>query len=718
MKDSGFILENDLFILKVCDDCTAESLVCKATGEECLAETGVPLFSLTEPRPYNNEIKLGYPNKRMTFSANRVRLVDDMLIAGFELVGFEAKVKVDIKPQYMTFTLMEFIVPPEWQGGLAMDFPPVESFRLLQLSIKKRKYFGEWLNVCWDEQVAVNVLGTSPYPSIDAKKHKDAYLMTADAIQGIKREGCSAALIVSQTDVFLDAVEAIEEDFDLPRGVKSRQSEYMNRNFLWANRISPKNVDEHIEFAKKCGIKMMTLYVSAFLSRKEAKGRMYDDFNDEYPNGLADVAYVVKKLKEAGITPGFHFLHPHISLTSKYCTPVADHRLHLTRYFTLSKALGKDDTTIYVEQNPESAPMFAACRVLQFGGELISYEGYRTEYPYCFTGCNRGFNDTYIIPHEMGQIGGILDITEYGANAVYLDQNSSLQDEIAEMIADIYNTGIEYIYYDGSEGTNQPFDFHVSSAQYRVYKKLHPAPILCEGAAKTHFGWHMLSGGNAFDYFETPEFKEKIIEFPVEEAPRLAQDFTRLNFGWWNYFVDTQPDMYEFGMSRAAAWDCPVTIMVNQDRFKLNARTEDNFEVVRRWSDVREKNWLTKKQKEMLKNTLQEHILIINEVGDYELSPYDEITNVACGNENVAAFLFTRKNENCVVCWHKTGSGILQLAISAQDIIYEEEIGGSKINVKQENGVVLLPLAARRYLRSKQSKEELIRIFREAVLQA
>ena len=40
-----------------------KSLIHKASGEECLDQTErMSMFSLTEPRPYNNEIKLADAN--------------------------------------------------------------------------------------------------------------------------------------------------------------------------------------------------------------------------------------------------------------------------------------------------------------------------------------------------------------------------------------------------------------------------------------------------------------------------------------------------------------------------------------------------------------------------------------------------------------------------------------------------------------------------------
>jgi hypothetical protein len=40
-------------------------------------------------------------------------------------------------------------------------------------------------------------------------------------------------------------------------------------------------------------------------------------------------------------------------------------------------------------------------------------------------------------------------------------------------------------------------------------------------------------------------------------------------------------DMFEYGTSRAAAWDCPVTVMEKTEAFKTHPRTDDILEVMR-----------------------------------------------------------------------------------------------------------------------------------------
>ncbi|MBQ7897541.1 MAG: hypothetical protein IJ323_03875 [Clostridia bacterium] len=705
----NIIIENKRFILTVGSDAKTKSLILKENGEECLDKSeSLSLFSLTEERPFNNEIKLSHPNKKTTFQANSLILEKDRLIVGFELVGFKAAVSVKKSDDYIAFTLDDFIISEADFERLAMTPPPVYEFRLIQLPVKKRESFGEWLNVTFDEKAAVNVLATMPYTKIDSKKRENCRIMYADALRDIKMKGCSAALIVSSPDELLDCIDTLEHDFDLPRGVESRRRKELNASIYWAWDVNPATLDEHLSYAKKGGFSMMLLYYSSFF--KEENGYRYSgdfDYNEHFPNGEKDLRAMLDKIKAEGIHPGIHFLQTHIGIKSRYVSPYADHRLNLTRYFTLAKPLGEDDTTLYVEENPEGTVMHPKCRVLKFGTELISYESYTTEQPYAFTGCKRGHFDTVIKNHDLGEIGGILDLSEFGATSVYINQRTSLQDEVGEKLAKAYDAGFEFIYYDGSEGTNPPFEIYIPLAQYKIYEKLKTKPLFTEGAAKAHFSWHFLSGGNAFDIFPMNIFKEKIVEFPLEQAPRMACDFTRLNFGWWAYYNDTQPDIYEYGTSKAASWDCPVTMQSNVDRFKSNPRTDDIFEVISRWEDVRRKNWLTKEQKIALRDPNTEYTLLINEEGEYELTPYYEIKTK---EEDLSAFYFERKGKSFVVCWHKTGEGNLTIALDG-DAVYEDELGGTGTPFKRSGSTLTLPLSKKRYFSTSLNKNAVIKAF-------
>ena len=591
-KDS-IVLETETFKLTVGKDAVARSLVIKKTNEEMLVKGAeVPLFSVTQDRPFNNEIKLEHPNTRTTYKADSLSWDGERLTVGFDTAPYEAVIKVDKGTGYLRFTLEDFICEPDDYGNLAMDVPPVAEFRILQLPVKERKNFGEWLNAMWDENSAVCVAGCDPWSLIWHEDRNGGRILTADIYSGKKLRGGSAAIIAADgKEPFLDAMDGFEIDLDLPRGVQSRRSPLLNRSIYWTSDATPLNIDQHIAVAQKAGLKMMLFYYTCFIKSSGYRFLGDYDLRDEYPGGYEDLKKMIDKVKAAGITPGFHTLQTHVGVRSRYVTPSIDPRLNRKRQFTLKEAIpaSGDIKEIFVEENPVDSPMHDYTRVIAFGGEGFSYEGYTTEPPYKFTGVTRGTFETSATSHPRGEIGGILDLSEFGrGSSIYINQDNDLQDEIAEKIARIYDCGFEFLYLDGSEGVNTPTGINVSLAQYKVASKLGKMPIFTEGAAKSHFGWHLQAGANAFDIFPPEIFKEKIIEFPYTEAPRMAKNMTRVDFGWWNIRPETTPEMWDFAESKAAEWHCPVTIQFSFQALEANPHADELLAVLKKWEEYRE----------------------------------------------------------------------------------------------------------------------------------
>lgn len=718
---SDIVFETEMYRLVLGADATAKSLVLKANGEECLdAREGIPFFSTTQDRPFNNEIKLAWSNKRTTYPANRLRLEGaDRLVVGFKTVPYEAVVKVSKGAGYLVFELVDFnCIHDLHYEGLSMDVPPVVRFRVMQLPVRDRANVGDWLNIVWDDRAAVAVVAADPYTEVDHEDRFGFEVLSADLSKGLRLRGGKAALVAGVgRDGFLDSMDRFERDLGLPLGVQSRRDPRLNASIYWTASASLKNIDEHIALAKKGGFRMMLFYYTAMTKAPGGYAELGDyDWHPDYPNGVEDLRALLKKVKDAGITPGFHTLQTHIGCKSRYVTPVADPRLNLTRRFTLAKPISAsgDPDTIEVLENPVDAPMFKKVRVLKFGGELFSYEAYSTEPPYRFTGVKRGYWATAAADHPRGEIGGVLDVSEFCAISCYLDQKTDLQDEIAQKIKVICDAGMEFCYFDGSEGVDPPCGINVSLAQYRVTQTLAQPPIFTEGAAKSHFGWHLQAGANAFDVFPPETFKQMIVRFPHDEAPMMQKDMTRLDFGWWSLYlpgrdvniktevphrrvktVGTQLDMWEFGTSRAAAWDCPATIQMSPWTAKQHPRIDDLMEVMRRWEDVRARNWLTAAQKEALKSATQEHHLYLNERGEYELCEIEMLPQPAAAKE-LRGFVFERAGKRVVAYWHTSASGKAACALGA---------GGSEI---------VLDAANIRYVTTDLSREAVREAFAKA----
>ena len=94
-SNGDVVVDSGDFRLVIGSDACAKSLVVKATGEECI-EGGCkkPFLSVTQDRPFDNELKLIHPNKRIVYPATSVRRDGDALVFGFAHGMYEARVSV------------------------------------------------------------------------------------------------------------------------------------------------------------------------------------------------------------------------------------------------------------------------------------------------------------------------------------------------------------------------------------------------------------------------------------------------------------------------------------------------------------------------------------------------------------------------------------------------------------------------------------------------
>ncbi|MDD4623577.1 MAG: hypothetical protein PHG71_10120, partial [Kiritimatiellae bacterium] len=117
-----------------------------------------------------------------------------------------------------------------------------------------------------------------------------------------------------------------------------------------------------------------------------------------------------------------------------------------------------------------------------------------------------------------------------------------------------------------------------------------------------------------------------------------------------------QLDMWEFGTSKAAAWDCPATIQFSLPAIEKHPRMADLLEVMRRWEDVRAKKWLTAEQRVALKDAEREFHLDIDEKGEYALREIEMLPTSAEAKE-LRGFVFERGGKRVVAYWHTRGEG-------------------------------------------------------------
>jgi hypothetical protein len=714
-QPDSIVLENAEMRLEISPRGTARSLIHKATGQECLAcDADVPMFTLTQDRPYDNELQLAYPAEVTNFRPVEVKHQEDGLTVEFELVGYWASIGVTITDAYIAFRLQKLT----YHGYTSLRVKrktPVDGTMFIQLPVRKRKNLGEWLNVMWDQDVAVNLLATDPYARIRAKERQGYHLFQAGTDNNVQLEDVGAALITTATPNLLDRIARVEEDYGLPQGVKSRRSREYGYSYYEASTIAPEDAVRHIQYAKQCGFRAMDVYYLAF-----ASSAGHFPWRPEYPHGMDDLKTVVAKIKNAGILPGIHIHYNKTHKQDAYVTPNPDPRLNLVESFSLAESINASATVIPVEENPRLCTLDDERRILKIQNELVTYERYTSSPPYQFEECKRGALGTQAFSHEMGSRVGLLDVDTWPV-FVRFTQNTGIQNEVAERLKDIYQqAGFEFVYFDGAEDVPPPYWYTVSRAQWIVNQKLQP--LFAEGACKSHFSWHILTRGNAFDVFKPEVIKAATRAYPGAEIMRAAKDFTSINFGWIGYWapgkdtIGTQPDMLEYVTSRAAAWDCPIALQSDLQAMDAHPRTPDNLEVIRRWEEAREQKWLTEEQKRSLRNLAQEHILLVDQRGQFVLAPCVQIERVAQADAPGRAFLFEYQSSMWVAYWHTSGEATLQIALQAKQMTLMRELG-KILPVKAAGKQTKLPLGERRFVQLHNvTRQEAIAAFQNATI--
>ena len=197
----------------------------------------------------------------------------------------------------------------------------------------------------------------------------------------------------------------------------------------------------------------------------------------------------------------------------------------------------------------------------------------------------------------------------------------------------------------------------------------------------------------------------------------MANDFTRLNFGWWGLHVDQRPDILEYGTALAAACNCPGAFQASLNHLRTLPRADDMLETFRRWELARSSGFITSAVKEELMKTDIEHTLILDESGALELAAWEQVKDAVGGNDTVTVFVFERKGKACAALWHNRGKGVLNLPLIEGEVSYVVSLGGEEIPVERTGDCLKLPVEGKRYLVTEMPASKLREAFVHAQLE-
>jgi hypothetical protein len=601
------IVENAAFRLTLGADGCAKSLVVKFTGEECLAPgVRIPFATLRQDRPYDNELHLMHAARPMVFVSDSIARRGDMLEIGFAREYHVMKMRLSSTDDYVAF------VPEGTDYRITDDFgakrrTEIDGIEFLRLPVKTRAHFGECANVAWDDKAAVAVMGLSPEVRIDGQVPEGSSgwrLMRAGTENSIGLFGHGAALVADARERWLDRVDAMERDHGLPRGVKNRRDPIMRASYCFLPGVTPDNADEYIAWMKKGGFRMGMVSYTSF-----AESCGHFTWCRTYPNGMADLKRVADRLRAAGVVPALHVHYNKVSIDDPYVKGGADPRIACVKEVCLAADAGPDDDELSLQGGPQGLRTENGRRLVRFGGELVSYESFTGTGPCRLLGVKRGLHGTPRLSHPRGEYGRHLDVDDwYRFHRV--DQDTGLQDEIAGRIAEIVDAcGFRVIYFDGGEDVPSPYWHNVPRAQWRVWRRIGRELRGAESALKSHFGWHMLSRGNAFDTFYPERTRQSLDKYILPAARMAADDFSTVDFGWlgfylpgektWrgggfladNAFADatagSTPEQIETAVRAAYENDAPISIQLSLKKLRVHPQADAIMAVFKKYEDMK-----------------------------------------------------------------------------------------------------------------------------------
>jgi len=265
-----------------------------------------------------------------------------------------------------------------------------------------------------------------------------------------------------------------------------------------------------------------------------------------FPDGVDEVARVVRRLHEADIQAGLHTLSFSIAKNSRYVTPRPDPRLGVDTLLTLAADIGPDDSVVPVREPTDGMPRRTSYHIrtsmtLMIDDELIDYRRVRTSSEPALIECVRGAYGTTPAPHRAGtQVRHLKACWSMFAP----DPDSSLFPEIAANIAGLINAAqFDMVYLDGLDGAHifggESGRWHYGGRfAFEVFERL-DRPIIMEMAAFLHHLWFLRSRMGAWDH--PVRGHKTFIDYHCRSNANFARIFLPAHLGWWAPRVRTGP---------------------------------------------------------------------------------------------------------------------------------------------------------------------------------
>ncbi len=547
---------------------------------------------------------------------------DGKMTLKFEKAATTVVLKAICKKHYFVFEIE------------SISSPGVDSIVLGNLAVTSGKYVSGMSCVAADDEfaVAIRPANLQMLASVGGRP------VTLSAVCSSKHGLIGAKMAVAACPagqvrtVLKEIVKSEGLPYSLLGGPFALDAQENRGSYTFAS-VSEKNVDDWIAMAKRAGI--TTIHLNGWA---RSLGH-YEPRKNLFPRGLESLKAVVDKIHAAGLKAGMHTLTGCISPHDPWVTPVPDRRLAVDASFTLAAPIDeKQQTVLTVEQPDEFDTVWAYAsrgNVVRVDDELIQFSGLSREPPYGFTKCKRGAFGTRPSSHKKGATVDHL----FRHYDFHPDENSTLVDEVADAIANVYNTcGFDQIYMDGAEG--MPGGWHgVAKMSKAIFTRL-KRPALVEASNWGQPSWVFHSRIGAWDY---PNWALKRF---VDLHCRATEQYRKTTLmpaqlGWWAIFGPNAnrdaelPDEVEYLCSKALAIDAPMSFQaLAPSKNPPNGRQDEYLTMIGRYERLRLAGYFSKELRAALRKEKDEFRLVRAADGVWQFIPTDYMTHKITALDN------------------------------------------------------------------------------------
>ena len=597
-------LETDHATLSISPRGRCTALVDKRTGTDHVLKT-VPFLSIKRSGATHRGPRCSYQDGKLT--------------AVFSKAETTVVIGVTSKKRYLVFEV------------LSVSKDDVDLLTFLCLNLKACAYVSSMSGLAADDDfgVCVRALNLRTHAWVGRAEP----IMSAMAYREHGIVGAKVALAACPSARLLPVLQEIVRTEGLPYsplgGPFAIDAEGNRGSYVFA-RVSERNVDEWIDLARRGGI--THIHMSGW---GQSLGH-YTPREDLFPRGLDSMKAVVDRIHAAGLKAGMHTLTGCISPHDPWVKPVPDKRLATDGTFTLTSSLTTEDTLVPTAEPPGDYPTIWAYgsrgNAIRIDDELLQYSGISNKPPYGFSKCKRGALGTKAATHAKGaKVHHML--VRY---ACFLpDENSTLVDEVADAIANVFNTcGIDQIYMDGAEAMRSWYG--IARMRRAIFTRL-KGQALVEASCWGHQSWPFHSRVGAWDH---PKWGLK--RFADDHCRAVTQyrkaSLLEAQLGWWVILGPGRdwdlemPDEIEYLCAKALGHDAPLSFQgISVGVRPPNARQEEYFTTMGRYERLRLANYFTPEVKERLREERQEFRLAQRPDGEWHFLPTDYASHKVTG---------------------------------------------------------------------------------------